>query len=329
MRKLFLILPGLLLVNCFARAAEQHYTTRVIAIDEKFNSYMDDIDSSYAQEYDHVTKLKRSRIAVNQEHKGEPLNSVLDNEEFSSQAINCTTLAQDIQVLQDMGGETESEEAKLDKCQTSLSRMQLHALATTYWAADLEWTSSHYSLGDSVKELEQLYLYSHNLRITAYVEAEHRRLRIAYGSAQRNLEGAHARAVARAAEARDEEVAESKQRFAMAMSAFAQGYLNARATNNAAQTIYQPSAGTYTVAPSRARACSSDFSCGVGAKCVKANYSGIGHCATAVTAYGGRIYDMLDMSSIFVKIPTDADCHGVSDCPLGFQCDTDSGACVR
>lgn len=73
--------------------------------------------------------------------------------------------------------------------------------------------------------------------------------------------------------------------------------------------------------------CSSDFSCGVGKKCVKAPYSNNGVCMTTVDEYGTRTYGTPSTDSIGVR--TSGSCSFDVDCPIGFRCDSRYKACVK
>lgn len=75
--------------------------------------------------------------------------------------------------------------------------------------------------------------------------------------------------------------------------------------------------------------CSSDFDCGSGARCVKKNFSGSGSCMQSVDAAGAPAFDQPRLESVNVKTPSPSDCSAGRVCPAGFQCDWESGACVR
>lgn len=73
--------------------------------------------------------------------------------------------------------------------------------------------------------------------------------------------------------------------------------------------------------------CTSDFSCGIGQSCVKAPYSSTGVCMTAVDSSGMKTYKTPSTDSVFM--PTSGSCRFKSDCPYGFECDTELKACVK
>lgn len=84
------------------------------------------------------------------------------------------------------------------------------------------------------------------------------------------------------------------------------------------------------VAKPAALGCLSDFDCGGGNRCVKANYSGSGTCMRAVNEFGNATYGLPALNSVLPKTPSASDCSAVGNaCPGGFRCDYASGACVR
>ena len=73
--------------------------------------------------------------------------------------------------------------------------------------------------------------------------------------------------------------------------------------------------------------CSSDYSCGIGYKCVKAPFEISGICMKSVNEYGIQKYDLPRTNSINIK--SKGDCYFNSDCPIGFLCDAKYKACVK
>lgn len=98
-----------------------------------------------------------------------------------------------------------------------------------------------------------------------------------------------------------------------------------------AQTASPPP--TYSAAPASEAAgddgCSSDFSCGIGRRCVKKNFSSRGVCMKTVDESGVRTYQQPSVDSVGPKMPSKGDCQFSTDCPAGFRCDAKSGACTK
>lgn len=74
-------------------------------------------------------------------------------------------------------------------------------------------------------------------------------------------------------------------------------------------------------------ACTSDFSCGSGQKCVKAPMKTFGVCMDSINQYGIKQYDK-DTKSFNPKYSTDG-CSFNTDCPFGFRCDRKLKACIK
>lgn len=75
--------------------------------------------------------------------------------------------------------------------------------------------------------------------------------------------------------------------------------------------------------------CSSDFDCGIGHRCVKPYYSGTGKCLETVNQHGLRTFDLPRTDSVGPNMPTKSSCKFLTDCPVGFRCDMQSGTCVK
>jgi hypothetical protein len=82
-----------------------------------------------------------------------------------------------------------------------------------------------------------------------------------------------------------------------------------------------------SVTNSNSTDCSSDFSCGIGERCVKAPYQSTGVCMKTVNNLGLQEYDSPNTDSIGVK--TDEECFLDTDCPVGFKCHNTYKVCVK
>jgi aryl carrier-like protein len=290
---------------------------RVQAIDADYEAAMDAIDAKYATSYDNITKLRRGLITVDAKNKTVPEHSVLEDSNLLTIGRDCLRRADAIKELRSLGSSTTAAEIDFKSCLERWNNLHIQLLVTTYWAADLDWILKALGEQSQGTQIESLFVYSHNIRLKAYIEKRLTALNAARMIARRELDDARAQSVQHARELRDAEIAEKQRRFALAMSAMAQAMSNA----------HQPSRPSVAV-PSTS-GCSSDFDCGIGSRCVKANYSLKGYCAKAVNEFGVQTFDMPDMNSVLVKVPQGSDCHFVTDCPIGFRCDVQSGACLR
>jgi hypothetical protein len=116
---------------------------------------------------------------------------------------------------------------------------------------------------------------------------------------------------------------ERRRRSAAIAAAFQDVNRNLQATSTSSSSS-APSAAT-----ARPKECNSDFECTYGEKCVKPNYSGTGSCMKAVNNYGLPQYDLPRLNSVGPKTPSRSDCSYDTQCPIGFKCDSKSGACVK
>lgn len=76
-------------------------------------------------------------------------------------------------------------------------------------------------------------------------------------------------------------------------------------------------------------ACTSDFGCGMGFKCVKEPLSSSGTCMRAVSEYGMRQYNMPDAGSVGPNLNIQGQCDYGRRCPIGFRCDRRLKVCVK
>lgn len=81
--------------------------------------------------------------------------------------------------------------------------------------------------------------------------------------------------------------------------------------------------------PAFALACSSDFECGIGNRCVKAPLQSQGACMKSVDEYGIQQYDMPRSESVGPNMNLEGDCNFDTDCPIGFACNRRYKACVK
>jgi len=77
----------------------------------------------------------------------------------------------------------------------------------------------------------------------------------------------------------------------------------------------------------QASGCSSDYSCGIGFKCIKEQFQSNGVCMKAVNEYGTQSYSLPDLNSVGVNLGNK--CTFDADCPIGFRCDSKYKACIK
>ena len=75
--------------------------------------------------------------------------------------------------------------------------------------------------------------------------------------------------------------------------------------------------------------CTSDFSCGIGFKCMKAPLKSSGVCMKNVDEHGLKQYNLPDSNSVGPNLDLDGQCTFDTDCPIGFKCDRNYKACIK
>ena len=76
-------------------------------------------------------------------------------------------------------------------------------------------------------------------------------------------------------------------------------------------------------------ACTSDFNCGYGEKCVKPPLKTSGECMKTVDEHGTKTNIPKSTKSVLPNMNTQGDCSFDTDCPIGFRCDRQYKACIK
>lgn len=120
--------------------------------------------------------------------------------------------------------------------------------------------------------------------------------------------------------------AQRRRRVARAIAAGANAF--AAGMSRPAPQPYTPAAYNPVATPS---GCSSDYSCGVGYRCIKGYGQAVGECMKSVNEYGTPTYNAPAPNS--VGPGGQGECGFDTDCPVGFQCTKPAGNlkgyCVR
>jgi hypothetical protein len=304
-------------VSCFSRVPDQRYAQRVAQIDVQYGDGVAAIERRFQAEIEESTQFEAHLIAVETTSGLRPAQPVSLRPDLTRLLAMCDELrTRAISTGSEIAASTYKE------CNAKHSEFLVAALVATYWGADVIWIAKILKDSQDEVDLESAFVYSHNLRVRAYIVDRRERALTAKGEALRELEAARADAIAVARHERDLEVDANRRVFAATLAAAARSMgQNARTT---APTPVAPAATTFA-----SKGCTSDFSCGIGHRCVKNNYSGQGFCAKAVDQFGTPTFDLPSTESVLAKVPGDADCHFDTECPIGFRCDLQSGACLR
>lgn len=311
--------------SCFSRAANQHHEQRMAEIDAAYQSDEAAIQRDYESALAQLRQVEAMLIAVEPHAHSRPVVRVTDGEGLATLRATCDDGRRMLADWQARGLDSTKIGDILRSCEEQYTNGLIDALTRTYWAADVGWIAEQLKVSAAALDVESLFVYSHNLRLRAFVESRKAELAAARDSAMERLQLLRAEAVASSIDIRNAEVAERRRQFGMALKAAADGM--------AAASRPAPTQPTYTpgnpVGAARPSGCMSDFDCGVGGTCVKPYYSGSGTCARAVNEYGTPSFDLPRTDSILVNVPDSADCKLLTDCPVGFRCDLNSGACLR
>lgn len=76
-------------------------------------------------------------------------------------------------------------------------------------------------------------------------------------------------------------------------------------------------------------ACSSDFECGIGFRCVKAPLQGHGTCMKLVDKYGTQQFELPRLDSVGPNMNIKGDCDFDTHCDIGFKCHPKYKVCVK
>jgi hypothetical protein len=216
-------------------------------------------------------------------------------------------------------------EAVRVSCEGVVRESFYRALGGRYFKADFDWVFRQRQ-ADPDLDLELLATKSHNEVLQAEIKKSLAEIVEHKADFRRTMQGYRDDRVQLSAQQRDNEVenADRKRRavWAAALQGFAQGMQNASQTS--AATSYAP-----PTAYGGSGGCTSDFSCGVGKKCVKQYYNSTGVCMQAVNEYGSPSYELPALDSVGPNMPSKASCSIGTSCPIGFRCDLGSGVCVK
>jgi hypothetical protein len=79
------------------------------------------------------------------------------------------------------------------------------------------------------------------------------------------------------------------------------------------------------VVSSAIASCNSDYDCGYGNKCVKAQYNLRGTCMKSINQYGTQQYNTPKAN---FGVNMNRQCRFDMECPIGFKC-TSGGNCIK
>lgn len=216
----------------------------------------------------------------------------------------------------------------LERCRGKVQASYSQAMGARYFKADFDWVRQELATHPDM-DLEWLATKSHNERLLKEIKEQVAEIEGHKREFRESMNGMRETRVQLSEGQRDQEIdaAERKRRavWAAALQGLGQGLQSAAASTSSSGGSPTASASS---GPGGSAGCTSDFSCGVGNKCVNNYYTSTGVCMKAVNAYGGPSYELPDLDSVGPNMPSKKSCT-LGACPAGFRCDLNSGVCIR
>jgi hypothetical protein len=284
------------------------HAKRVDAINREASQDLDESNRRWATVEKQILEMKRYLIEVEPGTEAKPKNPVIEEYLPSFKACQGTPQAP-------------APDNVRSACEGAVRENFWRAFGVRYYRANLDWVQKEKEANPDA-DIEWLATKSHNDTINAEIEkslAEIRRHKAEY---RRMVQDNRMGRVQLSEQERDTEIekADRKRRavWAAALQGFSQGMQGASGSASGAGSQAYSGGG-----------CTSDFSCGVGKKCVKQYYNSTGVCMQAVNEYGTPTYETPDANSVGPNMPSKSSCSIGTSCPVGFRCDFGSGVCVR
>lgn len=314
------VLACLATTSCLSAAANKRFKEHVAEIETSYDESVAAIEARYRVNRRELLALRQKKVAVGDYYT--PEAPVSEQPDLANFLATCDSLSAELVEHHNAGLDVSAHIQATKSCYAQYWDHGVNALARAYPAADLGWIEGNAEDTSSLLSVEQLFAYSHNRRIETHIAYRLGKLRRERDKALSDLDAIRDQALARAEEQREQDIAAKQREFAAILAAGMHGF----------QQSGQPSAAASSdglTSPGQSPRCSSDFSCGAGHVCIKANYSSTGYCAQEVDEYGVPTFSLPDPDSVIPNIPSSGDCQFATDCPPGFTCETASGACLR
>jgi hypothetical protein len=207
-----------------------HYQQNLFAIDGAYAQDLARIDAAYTSAAQQIRRATRFMVAIVPGSQSTPVRPVSEGAALHALRTQCEEIDGKVKELADAGSDVTSFQPLSKQCGDTYTRLYTQALGTEYWAADAPWIDREIHSSTEALDLESLFVYSHNVRIRAYIHAqlaEAWRLRL---EAVRMLDFERSGAVAMAGQVRTREIAHAKREFALAMAAMGEGLTQANRT---------------------------------------------------------------------------------------------------
>lgn len=324
MRLRWLVVVGSALgLSCFSSAQyDRAHAARVNDVNARYTSLREETRQRWYALISEVEEWRKYLVPVVPNSRYAPVDRLDDDEGF----VKLRKLCEDAGPGLDASDElvVALRQVQRDCFLKYLTEYYIPSLGQRYYEADPNWVHSQWSAANGEADIESLYAFSHNTKVLADISDHEAVIRVHLDESLAAIEQMRQDEIRLSAQRRDNEVVVARRQYQARMQAIGAALQSmSRSTTN--RTTTSPSVYRGTTQSG----CSSDFTCGIGYTCVKANFSATGYCAKAVNEYGVQTFEAPRTESVLPKLPVGTDCQGLMDCPAGFTCDLKSGACLR
>lgn len=309
----WLVVFLLLEVSCFSTAQyDAANAQRIAAINQRHDEELRKLDARYLELIEAADELKKYLIPVTPGGSYAPVVRVAQQPEVLACDARCKSDSASLP--------SDVAQEFLRRCSETVCRdVYASALRATYFEADFSWAAAQLHQIEG-SDGEALLTYSHNQKILSEIEKLNQGTREARDAARRSIEESRGTEIAGSWQQHSDEVALGRAQHRARWAAIGQALsqMGNRTSGASSATPYSTVAST---------GCTSDFSCGMGFRCVKEHYALSGSCMKEVNQYGNPTYGAPRLESIGPNVSTG--CKLLTDCPIGFTCDAKTGACLR
>jgi hypothetical protein len=293
---------------------------RVAEINARYDAELSDQLTRRRDQLAKVDELRAYLVPVKRDAGYAPEEPVSERPEMRAIVEHCRELSEQLAA---QPGARDVDTLRGECLDIVFDKAYLPALHATYYEADFDDVLATYGTTRDA-DLEALLAYSHNASVLRRITAMKDEIRANTQRRLARIERWRAADIRGSELARDLAIDQAEAENARALAAIGAGL---QAASQAARPV--PPTTTYAPTTTQTSACTSDYGCGIGRVCVKANYASTGFCAQAVNNFGNPTFDLPRLDSVGPKLPVSTDCKLPLDCPIGFTCDVRSGACLH
>lgn len=325
----------LLLSGCAVQTSQMvdGHQQRAAAINARYDAAREDEIRQAETTLTTINNLLQYRLAL-VPGGATPLQRVDETEPFLVSRQHCDGLERRAQEAERTGSrERTTLRSQADECGKSHVNRYVDALAVAYPHAVAAWVLEEMRKGTA--DMEILFYTSNNRAVIEHnskIDAQ-----VLLGRGQ--VEAIRDRGLARIEDMRQRELSSSQAQMEseinLAVEQRRRAWSAVAAGLQAAGNSYHPPpAEPFAVdppfkTPPPVAACTSDYACMYGSRCVKQNFANEGVCMKVVNDFSVPTFAPPNPRSVGPKLPSRSDCHFDPQCPPSFRCDTGSGTCVK